>query len=120
MNGMQRIEAERRRQVEVEGWTAEHDAQHSADELTGAAACYLNAADANAKQPRRWPWDSQWWKPKDRLRNLERAGALYLAAADRTSDDARRDRLIQVLVPHVAKEIDDLLAPSPPKGGETP
>ena len=32
--------AERRRKIEVEGWTPEHDDEHSAHELAEAAACY--------------------------------------------------------------------------------
>lgn len=30
-----------------------------------------------------WPWEPRWWKPKDVLTDLIRAGALCLAEADR-------------------------------------
>jgi hypothetical protein len=30
-----------------------------------------------------WPWSFEWWKPKDRIRNLVRAGALIAAEIDR-------------------------------------
>jgi len=39
--GVDLIAAERKRQIEVEGWTAEHDAQHKSFELSAAAACYI-------------------------------------------------------------------------------
>ena len=82
-NGMERILAERKRQVEKEGYTAEHDEMHSPADLVSAAACYFNCYESdNSPTPRRWPWEPRSWKPKDRIRNLERAGALYLAAAD--------------------------------------
>jgi hypothetical protein len=65
--------AERRRQVEVEGWTPQHDdAEHLPDELAMAASCYATA-DENEAPPAVWPWSWSWWKPKDRRRNLVKA-----------------------------------------------
>lgn len=84
MNGTELIAAERRRQIDVEGWTAEHDRKHSVLQLCASAAAYVMAEGPDAQMPQGWPWGSQWWKPKDRERNLVRAGALYLAAADRS------------------------------------
>lgn len=93
--------AERRRQVEAEGWTPKHDDEHDKGEMARAAACYaLHAgscfawrADAYqsakphegnpAAQDSLWPWDMQWWKPKDPRRDLVRAGALILAELER-------------------------------------
>ena len=40
MNGAGRIAAERRRQMEKEGWTPEHDDDHFDGALAWAAACY--------------------------------------------------------------------------------
>jgi hypothetical protein len=40
MNGIEAIAAERRRQIEAEGWSAAHDDQHVNGELAGAAAAY--------------------------------------------------------------------------------
>lgn len=88
--------AERRRQIEAEGWTAEHDDTHSRGELASAAACYATELDlwtgyeqADRKgratlisAERVWPW-SGWWKPTDRRRNLVKAGALILAEIER-------------------------------------
>src|SRR5690606_5643065 len=84
--------AERLRQVEKEGWDAEHDDAHTGGSLAMAGACYasLAAAAANTKisnQPAyqtmppswHWPWDRKWWKPKNPRRDLVRAAALILA-----------------------------------------
>jgi hypothetical protein len=77
--------AERRRQVEAEGWTPEHDDHHSEGEMAAAAACYAFTA---ARSPheitnRVWPWSLSWWKPTDKRRNLVKAGALILAEIER-------------------------------------
>ncbi len=96
------IAAERRRQVESEGWTPEHDDKYSCGELARAAACYaLQAAQRSDETPyedsagrkrwwrtgfaikRFWPWGWGWWKPLDRQRDLEKAGALIAAELDR-------------------------------------
>ncbi len=75
--GIELIAAERRRQVEVEGWTPEHDAEHVNGELAVAASCYATGDYAM------WPWAPEWLKPKDRLSDLVRAGALIAAEIDR-------------------------------------
>lgn len=81
--GVDRIARERIRQVAEEGWSAGHDAHHSSGQLVDAAACYLDRDLDPEFLPLRWPWAGKWWKPKDRLRNLERAGALIAAEIDR-------------------------------------
>jgi len=82
--GVSLIAAERQRQVSVEGWTPEHDDEHQYGELTLAAMCYIEAKPSHFhRNIRRWPWDSKWWKPKDRISNLARAGALIAAEIDR-------------------------------------
>lgn len=81
--------AERRRHVEVEGWDAPHDDQHSDGSMAAAAGCYALEACGMAwksdatKPPYVWPWHPIWWKPRDRRRNLVRAGALILAELER-------------------------------------
>lgn len=84
MTGIQLIFKERKRQVEEEGWDHKHDEKENPikSRLFVAATCYHRAADERALMKREWPWQAKWWKPKDRLRNLVRAGALYLAAAE--------------------------------------
>ena len=84
MNGVERITAERRRQIEVEGWT--DDGAYSRNELALAAVCY--ALPEDERQTVRdwwWPWDLRWWKPSpdNRIRELEKAGALIAAEIDR-------------------------------------
>jgi len=75
-DGVGLIDAERRRQIE-EGYDADHDAGHSVADLANAASAYCNC------NPFLWPWSKDSWKPKDRLRNLVRAGAFVAAAIDR-------------------------------------
>lgn len=87
MSVLEEIEAERRRQVEEEGWTAEHDDQHTEGHLALAAACYAVGSAINLEQDRvfsrYWPWDRKWWKPKNPRRDLIRAAALIVAEIER-------------------------------------
>lgn len=89
MNGIESIAAERRRQIEVEGWTPEHDDQHQSGELAEAAACYARAAsDPEGLTPFEclptfWPWGREWYKPGNPRRALVKAGALIAAEIDR-------------------------------------
>ena len=91
--------AERRRQIEVEGWTPEHDdTQHDPGELAAAGAAYaLNAGDqlhpisqgdGDNQLPSWWPFDASWWKPGDPRRDLVKAGALILAEIERQDREA--------------------------------
>ena len=80
--------AERQRQISVEGWTPEHDDEHSSGELALAAACYALVANQPLERkapmcPGSWPWRYEWWKPSDRRRDLIKAGALILAEIER-------------------------------------
>ena len=98
--GVDRIAAERDRQVCQEGWTAEHDDGHSFGELSAAAICY--AAHANKTPvmnpvlgihtvPTLWPWRAEEWKPgRDPLRELAKAGALLAAEIDRLQRQQKR------------------------------
>lgn len=95
--GVMRIQEERRRQIEEEGWTPEHDDQHDAGQLAIAAACYLVEGLPNIKLGEEiqrehgrftieaWPFGARWDKRKkhDRIRRLEIAGALIAAEIDR-------------------------------------
>ncbi|TXN24008.1 hypothetical protein [Methylobacterium sp. WL9] len=103
--------AERRRQVEAEGWTPEHDDTHSKGEMVRAAANYAamsgmilaNGAndcdrtfgpplsglgysagwDYHLQTTLDWPWSRQWWKPGPVRPMLVKAGALILAEIER-------------------------------------
>ncbi|MER0660577.1 hypothetical protein AAA537_11435 [Pseudomonas aeruginosa] len=79
------VQVERRRQVEAEGWTPEHDDEHNGGELADAAACYaLSAAGWSTYAAReRWPWPLEWWKPTTPRRDLVNACALALAEIER-------------------------------------
>ena len=88
------VAAERKRQREVEGWTPEHDDEHGDGTMAAAAAAYVFATDCGVAHTvdgeeylvdgrELWPWDWKWWKPKDRRRNLVRAGALIVAEIER-------------------------------------
>lgn len=96
--GAELVEAERRRQIEKEGWSADHDDQlHRSGELNDAAVSYAMAAARQARGENLeylksaaaagefpWPWEDEWWKPSpDRVRNLVKAGALIVAEIDR-------------------------------------
>jgi len=81
------IAAERHRQIEAEGWTPEHDDDHTSGQIAGAAACYALTAvahwGAGPAIEHLWPWSRAWWKPKDKRNNLVRAAALIAAEIDR-------------------------------------
>jgi hypothetical protein len=84
MTGIERIAAERKRQIEEEGFAAEHDDQWDKNELAMAALCY-SAPDGNKYSVLYpwWPWHWEWWKPGNRIHDLEKAGALIAAEIDR-------------------------------------
>lgn len=94
--------AERRRQVEAEGWTPEHDDEHDLGELAAAASAYaLAAADEqhplsqgdgnfNDEPPPSWPWAQAWWKVGTPRRMLEKAGALVPATIEQIDRHAER------------------------------
>lgn len=84
------VQAERRRQIEAEGWTPEHDDEHSHGQMARAAACYAlagssapNDGTAALLVSLAWPWDEQWWKPTTVRRDLVKACALALAEIER-------------------------------------
>lgn len=88
--------AERRRQIETEGWTPEHDDTHENGQMARAAACYALRA-AGFKQDGRlimqfWPWPEWWWKPTTALRDLVKAAALLLAEIERKYRAAAKER----------------------------
>lgn len=106
--------AERRRQVEVEGWTAKHDEHHHRGQLAKAAAAYAYFGSLTETQRKigsdqtsvfhsivqqlfpAWGtsyggWDWQWWKPKSRRQDLVRAAALIIADIERL--DRRGDKV---------------------------
>jgi len=87
--GAAEIAEERQRQIEQEGWTPEHDDEHTHAELSRAAACYAAPSpivDADTHLP---VWPADWTrKPGDRIRDLAKAGALCAAEIDRLKRSA--------------------------------
>jgi hypothetical protein len=97
MTVIDEIAAERRRQIEAEGWAPEHDDCHNRGELALAAATYcLHTVGGISLVPYGdiednenvgpnvyWPWTASCWKPKDRRRDLIRAAALIVAEIER-------------------------------------
>lgn len=104
-SGKKRIQAERLRQINEEGWTNEHDDRHYPGELTQAGLGYTGKwVNSATSRPTNWPWNSKWWKPSDdRVRNLEKGGALI---------QAEIDKLIRIRG-EIAQIIDDLLDEGP-------
>lgn len=113
--GIELIAEERDRQIKVEGWTAEHDDRHGprnlaraamgyAQHYVGRAWVYCNELELpgvvdgpkeyrEEPAPNSWPWEEQWWKPKDPLRDLIRAGALIAAEIDRLQRAQQKAKL---------------------------
>jgi hypothetical protein len=110
LTGAEPIAKERRRQIEKEGWTAEHDNEHTEDELALVAALYATPIllvsqrhlhDGSITFIDPWPWYDQaeitryadagftkvkaWDKRKkhNKFRRLVIAGALIAAEIDR-------------------------------------
>ena len=90
-SGAVKIANERLRQINQEGWTAEHDDEHDDGMLTRAAICYADKAAVQARGVRDsgqmrpiWPFEPRWYKPsEDPVENLVKAGALIAAEIDR-------------------------------------
>lgn len=129
LTGVHLIAAERARQVKDEGWDRHHDGEHAHGEMALAAACYA-IVDAEAVKFKGflddlwgmlWPtteWSIKWWKPKDPLRNLIRAGALIAAEIDRRLDageklEPRRGDIEDLILDLVGKREKDYFCTSP-------
>lgn len=82
-DGATRIANERKRQIEKEGYDEEHDAQEPINRMVACAISYAMHDIDEQEADAWWSWDRQYFKPKDRMRNLERAGALIAAAIDK-------------------------------------
>ncbi|MBZ7124661.1 hypothetical protein [Klebsiella grimontii] len=78
--------AERQRQVTAEGWTPEHDDEHSDGEMALAASSYALYAHKKPIAPAipyNWPWEPEWFKQQGARRDLVKAAALILAEIER-------------------------------------
>ena len=86
--GIELIAEERQRQIEVEGWTNEHDAAHDKGQLSILAMLYACPLKYRPMlSPLNWfkimGWDFKWWKPTERIKELQKVGALAAAEIDR-------------------------------------
>lgn len=87
--GIEIISDERNRQLQVEGYTPEHDDKHDLGELSAAAAAYaLRSAGCSGADEcigdEWWPFEWEDWKPSEnRVEMLAKAGALIAAEIDR-------------------------------------
>lgn len=92
--GLDLIAKERKRQIEKEDFTIEHDDGHYNGELNQAGRAYFY------NNHKLWPWDLEYFKAfGSQKRNCEKAGALIQAEIDRLE----RFKL------KIANEIDELL-----------
>ena len=106
--GAELIAEERKRQIEKEGWTAEHDAKHVCSELTDAAVMYamrgywkkrINPMIVGTDEMPgiMWPFSMESFKPSNepwpdgRIRDLVKAGALIAAEIDRLLKEKKGD-----------------------------
>lgn len=89
---------ERQRQINQEFYSTENDDEYEQNELLRAAVCYAENVvrrgwvfDSNfgpdvyreEEVPDLWPWDLDFWKPKNPRRDLVRAAALIIAEIER-------------------------------------
>lgn len=87
-SGIELIAEERQRQIEKEGWTIEHDVEHNKSQLSILAMLYVCPPKYRLMlSPSNWfkiiNWDIKWWKPTERIYELQKAGALIAAEIDR-------------------------------------
>ncbi|WP_335955454.1 hypothetical protein, partial [Acinetobacter guillouiae] len=89
--------AERKRQIDQEHHSHEHDDEYDQNELIRAASSYLSHVIGRGwvfketcpetyqdeEAPDLWPWDLDFWKPKNPRRDLVRAAALIIAEIEK-------------------------------------
>lgn len=82
--------AERQRQINVKGWTSEHDDTYTCGELAAAAISYIEPAEAENY----WPvdWHDGSFRPSDERRNIVKATALLLAELERLDRLSQRNQ----------------------------
>ena len=91
-NGIELISDERKRQIEEEGYSLNDDKLLLGDgELTCAAIAYAMETVNSTMAKNYFPWDKKFFKPKDKLRNLVRAGALIAAEIDKLQNQNNKE-----------------------------
>jgi hypothetical protein len=90
---MHAVIAERQRQRDSEGYDEAHDDRNAPGALAAAGAAYLLTRQSQASSdvpPDFWPWEREFWNPKDVRRNLVRGMALGLAELEKLDRVGRR------------------------------
>jgi hypothetical protein len=115
-SGTDLIAAERRRQIDAEGWTPEHDDGLTEHELALAAACYAvpdnvyvgRVNNRIVKIEDAWPWNAEEFKGDPDVRAWY-PGPLAKVLLNRADVRAARIRELTKAGALVAAEIDRLL-----------
>jgi len=99
-NGCSLIAKERERQIKELGYDVENDELYSKNELANAALCYaLSPKDRGIEDNEGvtidvafWPWKESDFKPtpKNRIKELTKAGALIAAQIDRELHELKK------------------------------
>jgi hypothetical protein len=108
-NGAELIAEERRRQIEKEGWTAEHDDEHTKGEMALVAALYASPIqlfkkkeqDGNISFIDPWPW----YELIEMTRYESQGGIECVKARDKRKKHSRKRTLI-IAGALIAAEID--------------
>ncbi len=89
--GVELIAAERERQQAEEGYSPDHDREHTENELARAAAVYAVPENLRGLNDAIRLWPEDWYfkpTPRDRVRELVKAGALIAAELDRIEGES--------------------------------
>lgn len=124
MNGAELITVERKRQIEQEGWTPEHDDEHDEAELALAAVCY--AAPVRLYRIREYstglqiqdPWPSSWddgWDKRFKYGERKQNPGNVPPTPETYTDSERIDLLVKAGA-LIAAEIDRLQRATPNGG----
>lgn len=111
------IHRERDRQIHVERYQPGGDDIGNVDgEMLKAALLYIHYGTEQSVSvgdggvPKGWPWVADMWKPKDRQRNLERAGAQCLAELSRCQRNGLPTGPAEQKLTLATTKLDELLA----------
>lgn len=98
--GIELIAAERNRQIEEKGWTAEHDDSHKKEELAMAAVAFALPDSIYGLKRTFWPFgnpclahfNGYTQNKQERIRELAKAGALIAAEIDRLHREIEKEK----------------------------
>lgn len=106
VSGINLIVEERKRQKKVEGYSLNHDRNHSVAEFVRATISYGFSALGALEEARKWwPWEIQYFKPKGTVRDLVRSAALSAAGIDRAQGATEKGDIRYII--NFAKDFTD-------------